>query len=425
MDSRDYAIVAEGLGKSYRLYDHAFDRLKESLNPFGRLYHREFVALSDATLRVRRGESLGVIGQNGSGKSTLLKMIAGIVTPSSGRVSVNGRLSALLELGAGFNPEMTGLENVHVSLALYGIPEDRRPPLVEDILQFADIGDFVHQPVKVYSSGMFVRLAFALATAVDPDILIVDEALAVGDMLFQRKCFQRIQSFIERGKTFIFVSHDYELVRTMTKRAILIDRGRVLSDGPSKDVVLEYRSLLHKRENPEGLQARAEAVPAFGDGDCVVTGVSMTNAAGERQEVFYPGDRIKLAVECQATKDVGNLAVGMRIRNKEGVKVYSGGTLNVDIAKNSHLLWADRFRRGQRFVVEFEIECRFAANLYEVQLYVSEEMTPFYAAQRMLYWKDQAAFFEVKHRMDEIFFGGIFDVAPSYRVTRWPEETLK
>jgi len=186
--SNDIAIKAENLTKTYRLYDSNLDRLKESLHPLRRKYHHEFNALHDFNFEVKKGETVGIIGKNGSGKSTLLKIITGVLTPTSGSVTVNGRISALLELGAGFNPELTGIENVYFNGTLMGYSKEEMHAKLDDILGFADIGEFVRQPVKSYSSGMFVRLAFAVAINIDPDILIVDEALAVGDIFFQQKC---------------------------------------------------------------------------------------------------------------------------------------------------------------------------------------------------------------------------------------------
>ncbi|HMV43211.1 MAG TPA: ABC transporter ATP-binding protein, partial [Leptospiraceae bacterium] len=233
-------IEVKNLTKVYKLYDKPIDRLKEVLHPFRKRFHKDFFALNDISFNVYKGETIGIIGKNGSGKSTLLKIITGVLTPTSGEVVVKGRISSLLELGAGFNPELTGLENVFFYGTINGMPRSFMESNLEKILSFADIGDFIHQPVKTYSSGMFVRLAFAVAIQIDPDILIVDEALAVGDIFFQQKCFKRMEELRDRGTTILFVSHDMGSIRNFCSRVILLKNSVVeLIDEPTK-VIYEY-----------------------------------------------------------------------------------------------------------------------------------------------------------------------------------------
>jgi lipopolysaccharide transport system ATP-binding protein len=243
----DVAISVNNLSKSYKLYDSPLDRLKESISPFGKNYHHDFFALNDISFNIKKGETVGIIGRNGSGKSTLLKTITGVLTPSIGSVTVNGKISALLELGAGFNPLLTGIDNIYFNGTLLGYSKDEMDAKLEDILSFADIGEFVYQPVKTYSSGMFIRLAFSVATIVDPDILIVDEALAVGDELFQRKCFARIRKLSEEGKTILFVTHSGSTIIELCNRSILLDNGELLLDGTPKLVVSHYHKLLYSK----------------------------------------------------------------------------------------------------------------------------------------------------------------------------------
>lgn len=248
--NNDIAISVQNLTKIYKLYDTPLDRLKESVNPFGKKYHKDFYALNDVSFEIKKGETVGIIGKNGSGKSTLLKIITGVLTPSSGNVTVNGKVSALLELGAGFNPELTGIENVYFNGTLMGYTREEMDAKLDDILSFADIGEFVYQPVKSYSSGMFVRLAFAVSTIVNPDVLIVDEALSVGDELFQRKCFAKIKNFSEMGKTVLFVSHGASTVVELCNHALLFDSGELLLKGKPKLVVSLYQKLLYSK--PDG-----------------------------------------------------------------------------------------------------------------------------------------------------------------------------
>ena len=237
-------IELSHINKIYRLYDRPTDRIREALNPRRKSYHKAFHALDDVSLTVEKGETLGIIGQNGSGKSTLLKIITEIITPTSGTAQVEGRVSALLELGAGFNQEFTGIENIYLNGTILGYTEAEMDEKMEAILAYAGIGDYVHQPVKTYSSGMFVRLAFAVAINVDPEILIVDEALAVGDLSFQLKCMDTFTQFREKGITILFVSHDLNTIRRFCTRCIWLKEGHVEMEGDTDAVAARYDGFL-------------------------------------------------------------------------------------------------------------------------------------------------------------------------------------
>ena len=242
--SEDIVISARNVTKTYRLYNTHADRVKETFHPFRKKYHHPFNALTDVSFDVKKGETLGIIGRNGSGKSTLLQILCGILQPTSGSVEVNGRVSALLELGAGFNPEFSGRQNVFINGAILGLTHEEIEARFNDIATFADIGDFIDQPVKTYSSGMYVRLAFAVAINVEPNILVVDEALAVGDEAFQRKCFARIKQIQERGGTILFVSHGAGIIIELCNRAMLFDQGELLLNGFPKKVVSHYHKMI-------------------------------------------------------------------------------------------------------------------------------------------------------------------------------------
>ena len=240
----DTAIEISHLTKVYRLYNKPSDRLKEALGLTRKKRYRELYALNDVSFRIGRGETVGIIGTNGSGKSTILKIITGVLNETSGSVTVNGRISALLELGAGFNMEYTGVENVYLNGTMMGFSEKEIDARLQDILDFADIGDFVNQPVKTYSSGMFVRLAFAVAINIDPEILIVDEALSVGDVFFQAKCYHKFEEFRKMGKTILFVSHDLSSIVKYCDRVVLLNKGIMLDEGSPKEMVDLYKKLL-------------------------------------------------------------------------------------------------------------------------------------------------------------------------------------
>lgn len=249
--NKDIAIKVENLSKVYKLYNAPIDRMKEALHPFKKNYHKEFYALNDLNFEIKKGQTVGIIGKNGSGKSTLLKIITGVLTPTTGKVTVNGRISALLELGAGFNPEYTGMENIYFQGNLMGFEREEMEAKVQAILNFAEIGDFIHQPVKNYSSGMFARLAFAVAINVEPEILIVDEALSVGDMVFQAKCMAKMTTLMESGATVLFVSHDTHSVKTLCQKAVFLNDGKVVDWGDSARVVGKYIEMQHMRMGAE------------------------------------------------------------------------------------------------------------------------------------------------------------------------------
>ena len=241
---KDIAIEVKDLTKIYKLYDKPIDRLKDSLGLAGKKKYKEHLALSSVNLTVKKGETVGIIGTNGSGKSTILKIITGVLSPTRGSVSVDGHISALLELGAGFNMEYNGIDNIYLNGMMIGFSEEEIKKRLDSILEFADIGDYVYQPVKTYSSGMFVRLAFAVAINIDPEILIVDEALSVGDVFFQAKCYHKFEEFKKQGKTILFVSHDLSSISKYCDRAVLLNQGVLLGEGTPKKMIDIYKQVL-------------------------------------------------------------------------------------------------------------------------------------------------------------------------------------
>lgn len=430
-------IRVEDVSKCYHLYDKPADRLKQALLLWRKQYYREFWALRGVSFEVRRGEAVGIVGRNGSGKSTLLQIIAGTLTPTTGRVQVAGRVAALLELGSGFNPEFTGRENVYLNGSVLGLSRREIDDRFDAIAGFADIGPFLDQPVKTYSSGMLVRLAFAVQVQLSPDVLIVDEALAVGDALFQKRCYQRLDELRTAGTTLLFVSHSQETVRSLCDRAVLLDGGRVRAAGPSGDVILEYRRLLHNEEkrwlsNELGtMQAKAQTAAAakpsvdrtleFGDLDAEIEDVQVTGPDGPGQAVFAPGDAMAVRVSFVVHKPSTNLCVSLRLRNKQGVKMYSWGTLNQDIAgwaKGEHAesFWERSFVAGERVTVEFTCDTPLGADLYEIQAALTHEEDRHFNRQRILHWRDEAAFFQVVINKQQYFFGGVADLRMRARV---------
>ena len=245
----EYAIEVTDLTKTYKLYESNKRRIIEGLFPFVKPQYRKFDALNNVNFKIKKGEIVGIIGKNGSGKSTLLKIITGVLNPTLGNVSVNGRISALLELGAGFNPEYTGIENIYLNGTLNGITHEEMSKRIGDIADFADIGDFIYQPVKNYSSGMFVRLAFAVAVYSNPDILIVDEALAVGDAAFQAKCMARMNQIMKSGATVLFVTHDMNTVKRLCQRCIYLENGKKIMEGDAAELADVYLKKIRESMN--------------------------------------------------------------------------------------------------------------------------------------------------------------------------------
>lgn len=259
---RDIVIQVNDLSKIYKLYNKPIDRLKESLGIAKKKNYTEHYALNHVSFQVERGEAVGIIGTNGSGKSTILKIITGVLNQTSGEVKVNGRISALLELGAGFNPEYSGLENVYLNGTMIGFSKQEIDEKLQEILDFADIGDFIHQPVKTYSSGMFVRLAFAVAINIEPEILIVDEALSVGDVFFQAKCYHKFEEFRKKGKTLLLVTHDLGSVAKYCNRVILLNKGNKVAEGRPKEIIDMYKKILVgvDKEEPKEKEEEANAI---------------------------------------------------------------------------------------------------------------------------------------------------------------------
>lgn len=346
--SSDIAISVRNLSKVYRMFGHPGDRIKQALT-LGRVpFHREFTALKDVSFDIKKGETVGVIGRNGSGKSTLLQLLCGILKPSSGFVTVNGRISALLELGAGFNPEFTGRENVFFQGAIMGFSRTQMELRFDEIAAFADIGEFIDQPVRIYSSGMFVRLAFAVAIHVEPEILVIDEALGVGDFAFQSKCFQRINGIREKGGAILLVTHAIEQVAHFCDRAVLLDKGELISYGDTATVLARYIS--HMRMPAEtsgvgGLSAGASnAVEGeafhcniaynpnetrWGDRAATINDAHFVQAGQLDPPVFTVGLVTELRLFIQFNRDIENIIYGVAIKNLEGMVVLNVNSRDV------------------------------------------------------------------------------------------------
>jgi lipopolysaccharide transport system ATP-binding protein len=343
-------LQVQNVSKVYRLYRRPLDRLLEIL-PFGKNYSpAEFWALRDVNLSVERGEVFGVIGPNGSGKSTLLQVVSGILEPTRGRVIKRGRIAALLELGAGFNPEFTGRENVFLNGEILGMPRREMERVFPEIEKFAEIGSFLDRPVKEYSTGMYVRLAFATAIHVEPEILIVDEALAVGDAIFANRCVKKFEDLKKQNVTVLFVSHDLGLVKRLSDRAALMVGGRVAACGSPSEVVNRYVGMVLEREQPADPEARSSKAFRHGDGASRVMGAALIDTAGDETRSLRPGEPVTIRVRARAERDLEDPVVGVLIRNRLGIDVYGTNTRieGIDFG---------RVAAGEMFEVEFTFDC--------------------------------------------------------------------
>ncbi len=321
-------VKAEHIRKFYRMYDAPVDRFKEALGIGGKNkeYSKKYYALDDISFDVHAGEIVGIVGRNGSGKSTILKILTGVLSPSDGKVSIDGKIAALLELGAGFNMEYTGMKNIYLNATMMHISKEEIEKKIPDILKFADIGDFINQPVKTYSSGMFVRLAFAVAINVDPDILIVDEALAVGDVRFQLKCMDKFNDFIKEGKTILFVTHDVNAVKRFCSRAIWLNSGKLIMDGNTDEVTDRYMDFLKSELPIEEYLSQNEKSPEMGTEDRAEVDVSgidivqinelhMYNSSKAETDTIMFGEKIRLKVSyLVADESIEDPLLGVAIR---------------------------------------------------------------------------------------------------------------
>jgi lipopolysaccharide transport system ATP-binding protein len=397
------ALRVERVSKQYRIYERPGDRLKESVTRGRWKWHREFWALRDVSFQVETGTTTGIVGPNGSGKSTLLQIITGTLEPTHGNVWHEGRVAALLELGAGFNLEFTGVENVFMNAALLGFSRRDTERLLPEIERFAEIGDFIHQPVKTYSSGMYVRLAFATAVATEPQILIIDEALSVGDAVFQHRCLRRIKQLQENGATILFVSHDPSAVKALCSHAILMNGGRVEAEGKPAEVLNRYQGLIMEREeaydrresaraanqeNHDSLDEELQPSPTLrysyrhGDGSAEVLGAELLNAARENAELVDTGEPLSARMRVRFNHECVDPVFGFLIRNRLGIHAYGVNTEQKQLRLGA-------VAAGAVVEIVFAFDCWLGTDSYSLSFAVHSEDGVSYD------WIDGVLFFRV------------------------------
>ena len=392
------ALRVEKVSKQYRIYERPGDRLKESLTRGLVRRHQEFWALRDVDFEIEAGTTVGIVGPNGCGKSTLLQIISGTLAPTHGDVWHEGRIAALLELGAGFDPEFTGVENVYMNARLLGFSRRETDALFPAIERFAEIGPFLYQPVKTYSSGMYVRLAFAIAASVEPDILIIDEALAVGDAVFQHRCLRRISELHERGATVLFVSHDAAAVRALCSRAIMLRAGSVIADGKPVEVLNLYQKIIMEREQAYDaesvslssaavLQSEKTLAPIsyayrHGDGSAEIIGAELCDRSEARVEIVETGEPMTLRVVVRFNQNVDDPVIGFLFRNSHGIHAYGTNTKEQQIEFGA-------VRAGELIEVSFAFDCWLGVDQYTISLAVHSREGQAYD------WLDAALFLRV------------------------------
>jgi teichoic acid transport system ATP-binding protein len=405
-------LTVQHLSKIYRLYHRPSDRFKALLRPRAK-YCRDFYALNDVSFKLARGQTLGVIGRNGSGKSTLLKIIAGILTPTAGEARVQGRVAALLELGAGFNPLMTGMENIYFSGTIMGFSRRDIDQRLDQIVDFAGIGDYLDQPVRTYSSGMFVRLAFAVAISVDPDILLVDEALAVGDMNFQAKCFRRIAGFRAAGKTVIFVTHALDTVIRYCDSAIVLEKGRLVAESDPKKAVDEYKKIMADSSafTPEVGTKVADDTLSYGNKKALIIDCAIHDDFGRKTCLLENGKKFTIMMKIRFQTDIADPIFAFTIKDLKGLEVT--GT-NTEFKKRP----SGSFHKGDTVEVRFEQALNMQSGKYALSLGCVGSDDSGLAVYHRLY---DAVLFEVSSSMPMV---GLYDLDSSVNIEVISEVSL-
>jgi len=391
-------IIVENLGKAYKQYPTRWSRLVEWLSLGKKVHHKLKWVMQDVSFMVHPGEAVGIIGINGAGKSTLLKMITGTTRPTTGAVNMSGRVAALLELGMGFHPEFTGRQNAFMAGQLLGYSVDEIARLMPEIEAFAEIGEYIDQPVRVYSSGMQVRLAFSVATAIRPDILIVDEALSVGDAYFQHKSFERIKRLRAAGTTLLIVSHDKGAIQAICDKAILLNRGMLEMIGPPEQVLDFYNALLATNDSKSIKQLEVSGgkkITNSGTKEMVIETVFLSNLSGQHIELVGVGEKIFLNIKTRACSNINQLVVGYMIKDRLGQEVFGTNTFHMDrLVKN--------IISGDVILFKFSFEANLGEGNYSIAVALHETDNH---VMKTYEWRDLALIFQVVNKSHQKFIG--------------------
>jgi len=388
-------IAVEHLTKKFKLYKSPADRLKEII--LHRSFHRDYTALNDVSFTVGEGEVLGIVGQNGAGKSTLLKLLMGILLPDGGTIGIDGRITGLLELTTGFNAEFTGMQNIYFNGALRGMSRQEIDQKIEQIAAFSELDDFIREPIKTYSSGMVMRLAFSIAIHAEPQAFVVDEALSVGDAYFQQKCIKRIKDFKKKGGAIIFVSHDLNAIKILSDRAMLLDHGQVVAAGEPDSVINTYNFLLARKSEGQELTVRpaVDKGRSYGNFKVEINAVRLLDAGGQESEIFISGHQCIIQTLLRAQEEVPEITVGILIRDRFGQDIF--GTNSYYLNKPLSLV------PGKTYVVQYSIdELNIGPGTYTVTVAAHTQETHL---DECYHWADRIRHFEIVGSHDFKFIG--------------------
>ena len=382
-------LEVKNISKIYKIYKSNFDRLKEIF--LHKSYHKEFIANKDISFDLFQSETLGIIGVNGAGKSTILKIIAGVIEPSSGEIIRHGRVTALLELGTGFNHEMNGYDNIYLNGTLIGMTKKEIDSKIDDIIEFSELGDYIYEPIMTYSSGMSMRLAFSIAIFSEPQILIVDEALSVGDAHFAAKCTQALKSRKEQNMSIIYVSHDLNSLKLLCDRVILLDGGEVLTEGEPEDVINNYNFLISKlNDKDEKMSIKSNSYGTF---DIEITEVTIRGKESN-SNLISSGEKVKIEIKIKSKKDLSNMTVGIMIRDKFGQDIFGTNSFyhNMDID----------FKKDREYICSFDMALNIGVGKYSITTAIHSKDTHL---DNCSHWLDHAIDFEVAGIKGDFFIG--------------------
>jgi ABC-type polysaccharide/polyol phosphate transport system ATPase subunit len=408
-------IKVEGISKKFKLYRSPADRLREIL--FRKKYHKDFVALENVSFEICSGQTLGIVGQNGAGKSTLLKILSGIVIPDSGTIHIDGKVTGLLELGTGFNTEMTGLENIYMNGTLIGMSREEIDRKKQTIIDFSELGEFIEEPIKTFSSGMVMRLAFSIAIHADPKCFLVDEALAVGDAYFQQKCMRKIQEFRAGGGSIVFVSHDMNAIKTLCDLAILLDHGRVIDYGEPKDVVDFYQNMILKKTHQGDVPVQIKKIEKknnmndsrISTGEVEFISIKICNDKGEEIPYIESENAIKVIYEIKSLKDIDEPHFGLVIRNNLGLSVFETNTHCMKM-KTKKLL------KDQTAKIEWSMDFPLNAGTYAFSIGVANKGFDKGSFEEYLLQIHDIEILKVLTNSRSILYSGIFNMQPTISI---------
>lgn len=399
-------IVVQNVSKTFKLYRKPSERLKEIL--LRRCYHKEFHAVNNVSFEVQEGETLGIIGENGAGKSTILKLLTGILIPDAGSVHITGKITGLLELGTGFNPEFSGINNIIHNAAYLGLSRQEINKRLDTIIEFTELGEFIHEPIKTYSSGMIMRLAFSVAIHADPKAFVVDEALSVGDAYFQQKCMKKIKEFKNNGGSIVFVSHDMNAVKVLCDKALLLEQGKIVEQGDPETIINTYNFLIAKRSRGEEITYRDDLTSSgYGNHKVVIDEIALIDANNHKSEIFMSGHPFKIVVRLTGQEKIDNLTLGILIRDKFGQDIYGTNSCHLDKQIN--------IRQKETIIIIYNFEeVNLGPGKYSVSAAIHTGSTHI---DECFHWMDKGALFEIVAG-DGHIFTGLVRLTPFLTVNR-------